>query len=61
MYLYVNVDVGSCPGDFIVHGLTKQNTSNILILCKGKPGKTLDIGDFEHSRGKKKHTHTQKQ
>ena len=31
-YLFINVDLGDCPLDSIVHGLLKQSTQNILIL-----------------------------
>lgn len=50
-YLFIRVDLGDCPVDFIVHGLLKQNTQNILILyffCKGKPERTHESRDLEH-------------
>lgn len=34
--------------------LINKILKSILILYKGKPGKTLDFGDFEHCGGKNK-------
>lgn len=38
--------------------LINKILKSILILYKGKPGKTLDFGDFEHCGGKKQTNNT---